>query len=326
MNNFKKIGLSALAGSLVAVSAHAAEFSVSGSASITMDRPVLDKYGEGAATGNDFSMGDSLTFNASGETDGGIGVAVMYEIDGGALDDYDMTLSGDWGSLKFNGSGSSSALGAIDDVTPNAYEEAWDIVDYDGTLTVGAPTIIGGGGGTNMFIYTSPSFSGATITAAYQNDGGAAAVADSYSDFAIKFSPEMVEGLTLGYGAGSVPVAGTDLAKDNSTMYVKYAIGGFTVGYQVSESDHDTASSSLDSTAYGITYAVNDDFSVGYSYHETEFDAAASDNTDQESTGISFSYTMGGMTLGGAMNDVDSMDGVATGDYEGYEFNLAFAF
>ena len=113
-----------------------------------------------------------------------------------------MTLSGDWGSLKFNGSGSSS-LGAVDDVTPNAYEEAWDVVDYDGTLTVGAPTIIGGGGGTNMFIYTSPSFSGATITAAYQNDGGAAAVAGSYHDFAIAFSPEMVEGLTLGYAAGS---------------------------------------------------------------------------------------------------------------------------
>ena len=23
-------------------------------------------------------------------------------------------------------------------------------------------------------------------------------------------------------------------------MYVKYAVGGFTVGYQISESDHDT--------------------------------------------------------------------------------------
>jgi outer membrane protein OmpU len=323
MNNFKKIGLSALAGSLVAVSAHAAEFSVSGSASITMDRPTVDN---GVATGNDFSMGDSLSFNASGETDGGLGVAVMYEIDGGALDDYDMTLSGDWGSLKFNGSGASSALGAIDDVTPNAYEEAWDIVDYDGTLTVGAPTVIGGGGGTNMFIYTSPSFSGATITAAYQNDGGAAAVAGSYHDFAIAVSPEAVEGLTLGYGAGSVPVAGNEIEKDNSTMYVKYAIGGFTVGYQQSESDHDTTSSSQDSMAYGVTYAVNDDFSIGYSYHEVEFDASASDNTDQESTGISASYTMGGMTLGGAMNEVESMDGVATGDYEGYEFNLSFAF
>ena len=323
MNNFKKIGLSALAGSLVAVSAHAAEFSVSGSASITMDRPTVDN---GVATGNDFSMGDSLSFNASGETDGGLGVAVMYEIDGGALDDYDMTLSGDWGSLKFNGSGSSSALGAIDDVTPNAYEEAWDIVDYDGTLTVGAPTIIGGGGGANMFIYTSPNFGGATITAAYQNDGGAAAVAGSYHDFAIAVSPEAVEGLTLGYGAGSVPVAGNEIEKDNSTMYVKYAIGGFTVGYQQSESDHDTTSSSQDSMAYGITYAVNDDFSIGYSYHEVEFDSGASNNTDQQSTGISASYTMGGMTLGGAMNEVESMDGVATGDYEGYEFNLSFAF
>ena len=78
--------------------------------------------------------------------------------------------------------------------------------------------------------------------------------------------------------------------------------------------------------AYGITYAVNDDFSIGYSSHTVEFDNAASDNTDQDSTGISFSYTMGGMTLGGAMNEVESMDGVATGDYEGYEFNLSFAF
>ena len=136
----------------------------------------------------------------------------------------------------------------------------------------------------------------------------------------------MVEGLTLGFASGEVPVAGTDLAKDNSTMYVKYAVGGFTVGYQVSESDHDTVSSSLDSVAYGITYAVNDDFSIGYSSHTTEFDSGASNNTDQESTGISASYTMGGMTLGGAMNETDNMRGIASNDFEAYEFNLSFAF
>ena len=62
-----------------------------------------------------------------------------------------------------------------------------------------------------------------------------------------------------------------------------------------------------------------------FSFNIFELDAA-SNNSDQESTGVSFSYTMGGMTLGGAMNEVDSMDGVATGDYEGYEFNLSFAF
>ena len=77
--------------------------------------------------------------------------------------------------------------------------------------------------------------------------------------------------------------------------------------------------------AYGITYAVNDDMSIGYSYHELEFDTAAS-LQDQESTGISASYTMGGMTLAGAMNDTDNMRGTAASDFEAYEFNLSFAF
>ena len=322
MNNLKKIGLSALAGSLVSVSAQAAEVSVSGSAGITMDRPWVQ-----GATGNDFSMGDSLKFNMSGETDGGLGVAVYYEIDGGALDDYDMTLSGDWGSLKFNGSGTSSAFGAVDDVTPNAYEEAWDILDTDGTATSGSPMVIGGGGGTNMFIYTSPSYAGATLTVAYQNDGGAAAIADSYSDFAIAFSPEAFEGLTVGYAKSDNQVAAT-ADNDKTTYYVKYAVGGFTLGYQASEADHDTTSSSQDSMAYGITYAVNDDLSIGYSYHELEPDSAAGSNAsfDQESTGVSASYTMGGMTLAGAMNDTDNMRGVNSNDFESYEFNLSFAF
>ena len=320
MNNLKKIGLSALAGSLATFSATAADFSVSGGASITFDRPWT-----GGVTGNSFSMGDSLNFSASGETDNGIGIAVAYEIDGGALDDYDMTMSGDWGSLKFAGSGGSSALGAVDDVTPNAYEEAWDIIDTDGTATSGSPTTIGGGGGANMFIYTSPTTAGATLTVAYQNDGGAASIAESYHDFAVSFAPEMVEGLTLGY-AHADQNAGANTDIDKSTMYAKYAVGGFTLGVQSSESDHDTATSSTEVTAYGVTYAVNDDFSIGYSAHTVEYDSGASNNNDQDSTGISLSYTMGGMTLAGAMNEVDNMQGAATGDHEGYEFNLSFAF
>ena len=322
MNNFKKIGLSALAGSLVAVSAHAAEFSVSGSASITMDRPTVDK---GVATGNDFSMGDSLSFTASGETDGGLGVAVMYEIDGGALDDYDMTLSGDWGSLKFNGSGSSSAFGAVDDVMPNAYEESWDILDTDGTGTSGSPMVIGGGGGANMFIYTSPSVMGATLTVAYQNGGGSAG-ADSYTDYAIAYSPEMVEGLTIGAAVSDNEVAAGGKNANKTTGYVKYATGGFTLGYQMSENDHDTKSSSQESSAWGITYAVNDDFSIGYHSHTLEPDSGSGATEDQESTGISASYTMGGMTLGGAINETDNSRGTAASDFESYEFNLSFAF
>ena len=321
MNNLKKIGLSALAGSLATFSVNAADFSVTGSASITYDDTNRGK----GVNGNAFSMGNSLGFNASGETDGGLGVAVYYELDDDVMDDYDMTISGDFGSIKFHGSGGSTAFGAVDDVTPNAYEEAWDIVDTDGAATSGSPTVIGGGSGANMFVYTSPDFGGATLKAAVVPSGNAAA-SDTYTDFAIAISPEAVEGLTLGYAVSNNTVAGGGKDADKSTGYVKYAFGGITVGAQVADLDHDTASSSQESTAYGITYAVNDDFSIGYSSHKLEFDSGAAANTDQESTGISASYTMGGMTLAGAINEVDNMDGAPTADHEGYEFNLKFAF
>ena len=242
-------------------------------------------------------MGDSLKFNMSGETDGGLGVAVYYEIDGGSLDDYDMTLSGDWGSLKFNGSGSSSAFGAIDDKTPNAYEEAWDVVDTDGTATTGSPTVINGGGGSNMFVYSSPSMGGAVFSAAYRNHTSDAA--ESYTDFSLVVSPEGMEGFTFGLANADHTIASAgNRDQDETTMFATYAVGAFTVGIQSSDLDDTTANSDQESIAYGVTYAVNDDFSIGYSYHELEFETGAN-LQDQESTGMSASYTMGGMTLAG---------------------------
>ena len=319
MNNLKKIGLSALAGSLVSFSAGAAEMSVSGGAAIYFDDTNRGK----ATRGNGFYMGDSLNFSASGETDNGIAITVKYEIDGGTLDDYSLSMGGDWGTLVFDGHGASSAMGAVDDVMPNAYEESWDVIDTDGTNTTGSPTVIGGGGGNNMFIYTSPSVSGAQVKVAYQNDGGAAAVADSYMDFAISVSPEMVEGLTLGYASRDKDM-GVNIDEDADTMYIKYAFGPLTVGAQASESSHTTATLSKESTSYGVTYAVNDDMSIGFASHTLETDLTT--DADQESLGISFSYTMGGMTLAGAMNEVDAIAGTATRDAEGYEFGLSFAF
>ena len=319
MNNLRKIGLSALAGSLATFSVNAADFSVSGGASITFDDPNRGF----SDRGNGFYMGDSLKFNASGETDNGVGIAVMYELDGtAAIDDMTITMSGDWGSLVFDGHGGSSAMGAVDDVTPNAYEEAWDVIDTNGSTAGGAPTVIGGGGSDGMFIYKTPSMGGAVATVAYHNSGGSAA-AESYMDFAVALSPEAVEGLTLGFAAADNTV-GNSIDHDKNTMYAKYAMGAFTVGAQISDLDDTRANSDAESVAYGVTYAVNDDFSIGYSYHEYETEVTT--DQDQESTGISFSYTSGGMTLGGAVNEVENMGFAAATDREGYEFTLSFAF
>ena len=259
MNNLKKIGLSALAGSLVSFSAGAAEMSVSGGAAIYFDDTNRGK----ATRGNGFYMGDSLNFSASGETDNGISVTVKYEIDGGTLDDHSIALGGDWGTLTFDGHGASSAMGAVDDVTPNAYEEAWDIIDVDGTSASGSPLVIGGGGGDNAFIYTSPSVGGAQVKMAYQNDGGAAAVSDSYMDFAVSFSPEMVEGLTLGYATRDKDM-GTNLDEDADTMYIKYAYGPITVTATDLTYDHETATSDRDMDSQAVSYTISDELSVTY--------------------------------------------------------------
>ena len=72
MNNFKKIGLTALASSLVATSVYAGEMSVSGSASFTMEN-----Y-SGTDGGKSLSMGDQLTFTGGGELDNGMNVSVIY--------------------------------------------------------------------------------------------------------------------------------------------------------------------------------------------------------------------------------------------------------
>jgi outer membrane protein OmpU len=164
---------------------------------------------------------------------------------------------------------------------------------------------------------------GATLTVAYRNHVSAAA--ESMTDFAIAVSPENIEGLTVG-AAMSNNTIGTNIDSDESTMYATYATGGFTVGVQSSDLDHTTANSDQESIAYGITYAVNDDLSIGYSYHELDFESSSL--SDQESTGLSASYTMGGMTLAGATNEVDNRAGStnALSDVEGYEFTLSFAF
>ena len=320
MNNFKKIGLSALAGSLVAFSAHAGELSVSGSASLSISDP--DTNGT-AIRGNQYTMGDSITFSGSGEMDNGMTISVSYEYDGDAVgtasswDSHSMTLdTNGFGTITFAGHGGDSAMSALDDVTPNAFEESWD-----GVTGADSGTLVGGTSGDNMFTYTSPSFSGATITMAYLN-ASAATTAVSYTDFAIAYSPEMVDGLTVGYGQGDTEVAvGTEI--EHTAMYVKYTYGSVTVGYQENEADGPATSDDIDFEAFGISYAVSDNLTIAYNQSESK---VASDTVAQEASGISASYTSGGMTIAGMMNDVDNVSGDDANDTEGYELNLSFAF
>ena len=312
MNNFKKIGLSALAGSLVAFSVNAGEMSVTGSAGFSITS--TDE-----TTTSAFGQNDSVTISGSGETDGGLSITASFELDGDdSMDDRSFTVGSDTiGTFTFSGHGGSSVMGGWDDVVPHAYEESWALT------AEAADDVVNGIGGTNLMRWDSPAFSGASVHVAYQ-DAAQTTTASTYTDFGIKVSPEMVEGLELGYAEGSYDTSAT-LSTDESTMYVKYTMGAISVGYQTSEIDAGTTANTDETVGLGVSYAVTDDFSVSYGTHTVDF---GSGTTDQESSGISASYTMGGMTIAGAVNSTDNVAGgaLAADDKDSYEFNLSFAF
>ena len=75
MNKLKKIGLTALAASLVTTSAFAAELTATGAASMG----VKNNTGTSdTSSGKSFTMGNSVTLAGSGETDGGLTVSLSF--------------------------------------------------------------------------------------------------------------------------------------------------------------------------------------------------------------------------------------------------------
>ena len=320
MNNFKKIGLTALAGSLIATSAFAGAMSVGGSAGIS--------YGNTANRdqGNTFSSGDSLTFTGSGELDNGMSVVTYQEIDGGTLDDRYFSVEMDGlGKLTFNAKGGSSAMSAVDDVMPTAYGEAWDIIGSKTETTSGQASkegAIGGFATANSFFYDAPEMvDGLDVNVSYVPSGtgrpdGSLSVALAYTG---------VEGLTVGYAQDDNGKAGTS-SLETETMYAKYAFGSFTVGVQETEQENDGATTSDDEfSAFGVTYQISDDLTIGYTTSEREF----GDKTqDEESKSLNVSYTSGGMTIGAAMVSMDNVGGSTKSrdDIDGYAIDIGFAF
>ena len=326
MNNFKKIGLSALAGSLAAMSVNAAELTATGGASISFAGQ------EAVSSGNGFSMNDSITFTGSTELDNGWTVSTSFLLDNSdgvsetIFDARSITIdTGSAGIISFEGDDAAGAMGAVDDVMPTADgNETWDVLGAsDASGATAELNSLGSANSNNMLKYSSGSMiDGLTISASYTPSDGTTEV-ESSTDFAVAYTG--YEGLTLGYAVGEDnAIAGTG-SFDLSTMYAIYAYGPVTVGYQESEKEGNNASNTDEFQAFGITYAVTEDISVGFA--ESTVDLGDS-STDQVTQNVSFSYTMGGMSVTGSFIDQENAGGntAAANDRKGYELGLAFAF
>jgi len=324
--NIKKIGLTALAGSLVAVSAaNAGEMSVSGAASFE----VQHVNGGAVNTGKAYSMGNSVTFTGSGELDNGLTVTTSFELDQGAgagvtatsdtgkpFDSHGLTVGNDaFGTLTFQGHGGAAAQSAVDDM---ATGDIWD----NGMGHAAAPT---SSSTDNMLAYSLPSLmDGVSVDISYVPH--TSTQYEDAVDIAVAYTG--VEGLTIGYASGENKTTKGSEA-DVSTYYITYAYGPITVAYANTEYDSESTGTTadVDFTGYSIAYTVSDEISIAYKVADQSTPNASGDS-DQEVSGVTASYTAGGMTISGKMINGDNMaySTAATADKSMWELSASFAF
>jgi len=311
MNNLKKVGLTALATTLVSTASVAGELSVSGGAALSYT---------GLSTNSDvnpWAMGDSVKFNGSGDLDNGMSVSVYYELDGGTYDDYNLKLGmGDMGTLSFSGASSSgSGVDKLKDIVPNAYTpvyEATDAVD-DGLIDAS------GNNQTGQWGYDM-TMGDLALSASYNPRGTAAGTkGGSETGFAVVYSG-LMDGLELSAGYFD----DGDEA-ENDTYGVKYTMGAMTAAYQMTKVDYAaTGSTDQDATHVGVSIALNENMSVSAGQLTIEFDGTAE---DQKDSGVGASYTMGSISMYGGFNKLENAKGATSAkDVEASIFNISFAF
>jgi outer membrane protein OmpU len=330
MNNIKKIGLTALAGSLVAISAQAAEMTVSGATVLTYTSEDGTEV-----TGNPLGMKTNIGFTASGEVNG-YNVSYMQTSQDQFAGMSSARLSvdmGDIGTLAFD-QGSGSGLATIDDKTPTAAEEIWDGLDSTAAGRVGAA------GNTGVVNYVN-TFEGVTLNAAVRKgsgtanaDGASSAAGQSAWDFALTAdgSTMGVDGLAAGLGYGEAEngsgASTTYGDAEHMTAFANYSVGPVTFGYQMSYIEANIiGTDDQEVDAWGLAFNVNENLSISYGERDVVHKGAgASADVTEKFDGIAVAYTMGSMKIAGNMNDVSDSAGVAAANDSMTEIAVSFAF
>jgi len=308
MNKLKKVGLTALATTLVASSAYAGEMSVSGSASLNYS---------GLSTNsntNPWSMGDSVTFSGGGDLDNGMTVGVSYELDGGNYDDYKLTLGlGDgMGTVTF--SGNSVNAGGVDmvkDIVPTAYTAVYENVNaVDNGIAAG----IGGRSTASMWGYKN-TVGDLTISLGYNAINSTATANAQEGSLGVSYDMDGIQLVAGRFDDGDVGV--------HDTVGIKYTAGSISAAVQRTDINYDGSTNDQEGMHMGVSFAVNENLSVSAGRQKVEIDTAVDDEIN---TGMSASYTMGSITIGGGFNEVESAGGAAGSDAEVTMLNIAFAF
>jgi outer membrane protein OmpU len=281
MINLKKVGVSALAGSLVAFAANAGELSVSGTANLTYtSEDIGPSVSSANHDGNPFGHASDVAFNGSGDVNG-MTVSFFAALDAGGAGYASNSISmdmGDLGKIKFDQGVGNNGMELVDDKSPTAWEESWDgIAAGDGLSTTGAQ---------NVFNYSN-TIMGFGVNVAWDTEIDDARTADgavssnsttavdgSNTSFAIT-NATLVDGLDFGIGMGETDIKdGSATTADIETIigYANYTVGPVTLGYTQGEQSGGTVGHDMHAMeAYGIVFNVNENLSVSFNNHDVKY-------------------------------------------------------
>ena len=305
MNNLKKLGLTALAGSLVASTAVAGALDVSGTAKVK-----YQSKGSERTTGNPWSDSTTITFSGSGDLDNGMSITYGYTMANAVFSSSKLLLDmGDSGVVSFGNVSHQAGISKYSDKMPTAGEQVWDDVDAsdEGVTDLGGDNTLG----------YEITMNGITASASYARMG------TGTDNSIVLIANDLVDGATFGIGSGTNVISNTS-EDDMTTAWATYTTGPVTMGVQLSEIDKTAANSDVDREHAAVSFAINENLSVSYGISNVKYEASS--KSDEESSGFSASYTMGSMTLGAVANKTDSVTGTAGTDYSFTEVSLAFAF
>ena len=327
MNNLKKVGLTALAGSLAMMTVAQSEIVVSGSGEVTY----TTSEGANGVTGNPTGMSQTLSFTGNGELDNGFTYSFFTGMAGQDMtaDSSSFTLDmGDAGSVDIDQGVGLYGIGTIALTLPTAYEEADHGVGVlaDGLDVVGDQQqlgYIGTFGALKVNVEYDPSLDG---TAQQAGGNGSAGGAGTNLNYALSYTID--DNWSVMYGASNTNYTLAGATDDTEwTSTVKYTMGAITAAYQLSDIQSGTDGTSGESVeAMGVAFNVNDNLSVSLGQQDNTLDVASGADVTEESTGVQAAYTMGSASVRLALNSADNVGGVAGIESENMEISLKLSF
>ena len=301
-----------------------AETKVSGNMEQTFKASSIDNGNSGRGLGTEMNIGLSSSKDLDNGLKASYGFNLEMDNDGGdAIGDvYYLTIGADAVSFSIardNGQNLSST------VVPHISDQAGTIVKG---YTMGN---VGTADGHNYdHARIDGNVLGGTLTARYTPDGSNSTAGDSIISDTGKSISEIMYSGSLGLDGLKVQLGTSKMdgqtAADEDRKFTKYGasynFGQFAIGADLRKEDKGTVASKSETEAvrYGLTFAANDNLSMGISYQETEEKiAGVKASSDEETVLVGVGYNFGGLGIDLNYAQVDNLSNTTGTDAEFFQ-------